>query len=1305
MEYPELSSKFLLPRLMKPLTWGSTPKRRVRSLLEALLSYGEWQRDFDISGHKSNWRDESSNSPRLIVETKVRHLLELLRKQGCQEILKLQDPKEYVRGMLKRLEELAILTIISSSQGSEDWQFTLTLWSKDKTKNLDKFDSEWETRRPEKSKAHETALTNIMQMPVAPLSKLSATTAAPSTLPALINHVPSDESHFFVGRKQLIQELMAAVDTTHMIAILGIPGVGKTALMKQIASCLDRSRVFWYEFRPGLVSLDDVLGGLARFLDSQPESEGNLVGALRAPIFSASDRIALVIEGLNIACYYLFFDSVHHIEKDSPLDSFFVLLKQQLRRGTTFVAGRSKPCFYTPIDEARQVVKPVELDGLREFKEVQQFFAHEGISLTLEVAKAINKRFGGLPLALKLIAVLLGEDFTETELLALAAKAEEKTINYLFEEVYERLNRAERDLLTTASLYIFPFSPERLMSAYRAIFEQDSGQIYFAKLKRQLLIRQFASNSYQVHEVIRTLTLTYADEPSKYRVQLADHLVSEAPDDDRVELEAALLYYDAKAFNQSAELVVRIIELGFLPYHPNQADILLNRFEERMVGAKQWMWLVGSQGYLAHFWRRDDKAEERYQTMLRLAWELQDKTAAALAFQRLGNIYLERDDEIAKRYYLDSLALKKELDDLEGQAEIYSNLGSLYTEQHQFPEAHSALEKGLDLLASIEAPEWQKLLLYCNLGNLYAEQGQWEAAVRFTKSACQIAQEMNMPYEVASSTYDLGLHEAKQGNQEAALEHYLNALEITKAYGFWQIEESVQVALGKQYHELGDYDEAIACFQRVVEIEEEVEDKTKLASSYFDIGSFYYHKNDYQRALGCYEKGIALFEHLTDEKQVRLFLSNIYVLANQSAAPQKILPALKLLKNRLLVNSPSYALAKVYGTLGNIYLKLLHRNRIALACIRQEITLLAQLNHRREQVEALTNLGVIYESLERYGDMLDTDTEAIRIAQIHNLYSLASVAHYNRANCFTKLKLWQQAEDDYRCSLTVAQEVGNTQLQESVLHNFGEMYRRCGRLEDAVNLLNLSLESSRQRGDIEGEITTLNNLGLAYQALSQDQVALTCFNSALDLSRQQYRKRQESRILISLGNFYQVDELPDRAKGYYENALAAARVAEDTGLEEDSILSLAYTHKQLGTFDNIATDFKIVAERSIALEHYENSVKFLALCGEINLEEGEPETSSKMFEQALLIGFILWSEKIQKFGSRVDKTLLISELREVVAWICDCVKESLQRGAVEDAKAMYNSLIGKLRHKGESGSWIIEYCLEHIGKYLSKFPE
>ncbi len=1162
--------------------------------------------------------------------------------------------------------------------------------------------SELERQTSKESTERESALMNLSPMNLALLRKPNSTEWT-TTSSIITNHVPSADNHF-VGRESLIQQLEVAANTTRMIAILGIPYIGKSALMKQFASRLARKqkRVFWYEFKAGLISVNDLLICLSKFIDSQAEREEYLVSTLQSPIFSQPERIELVIEELNKGCYYLFFDSVHYIEKDSQVDSFFSLLKQQLRQGTTFIASRSKPCFYKPIDEARKIIQVFEVDGLRKFEEVQEFFANVGISLSPELADVIDIRLGGLPLALELIAALLRDNLTEEELLELIDQAEEQTIESLFEEVYEWLNLAERDLLTTASLFSFPFSLEYLLGAYRSIFNQTRGKFYFAKLKQKLMITQSEPNLYQVHEVIRTLTLNYVDEPNQYLVQLADYLVSQTSDDPWTQLEAMWLYYRAEAFDESAELLVSLVDMGMLPYYPDMAKTMLDGFQEEMVSPEQWMWLLGCKGQLANFWRRCQEAEDCYRKMLPLAGELQDKSAAAIAFQRLGIISHDKKAEIAEKNYLNSLALYKELNNLEGQSQIYNQLGSLYTTKGQFAEAKSSLHKGLDILDSLEAPDWKKLWLYGNLGHLYAEQGNWKEAIRLTKKVCRIGTEMDMFDNLARATYDLGLYAVQKGHQKVAHKYYIKALDIAQKFKLWEVEELVQVALGKQHHILGEYDEAITCFEKVIEIIKKFDDRTKLAAVYFDIGSFYSQKNDYRIAIYYYDKALELFEYLDDDQQINTFLANVYIIAQKASAHRQLLQSLKRLKKRLLVKTLSYALAKVYGILGEIYWNILQKNRVALACMRQEITLLAKLNRIQEQVEPLINLSLVYEAIGCYREALDTNTEAIQIAEMQTLEHHTGFAYYNRANCFVVLEMWQQAEDDYRQALAIAENIQETRLQDSVCHNLGEMYRRWGRLEKAVELLSRSLEYSRKRNDIDGEITTLNNMGLAYWKLSHPSKAITCFNNALDLSRQHYRKKDESRIFISIGNFYLVDEQPEQAKHYYENALTAARIAEDIDLEEDSILSLAYAHRELGTIENIADDFKSVAERADRLKHYDKLIKFLVFCGDINFEEGELETSSEMFTQALLIAYIMLLQRLDLYGSRTKPSFLGREMRQVVAQICDIIRDLTDKGAIQDAKKLYNGILDKVRNEGESGSWIIKHCMMPIGRHLEK---
>jgi len=329
------------------------------------------------------------------------------------------------------------------------------------------------------------------------------------------------------------------------------------------------------------------------------------------------------------------------------------------------------------------------------------------------------------------------------------------------------------------------------------------------------------------------------------------------------------------------------------------------------------------------------------------------------------------------------------------------------------------------------------------------------------------------------------------------------------------------------------------------------------------------------------------------------------------------------------------------------------------------------------------------------------------LAERHSLLRQAGITYYNRANCFTKLEMWQQAEDDYRRSLTIAAEIEDIQLREAVHHNLGEMYRRQGQLDDAVELLRSGLVSARQRGDIEDEVRTLNNLGLAYHALSQDQEALACFHDALELCRQHDLKHDESNALISLGNFHLEGGLPEKARGCYEQALTTAREAEDVYMEEGSVLSLAYAHRQLGTFDNVAEDFKAAAEQAGVLEHYENLLQFLTFAGEMNFEEGEAEAAAEMFEQALIVAAWIGHDRLQQLESRVEFDFHFSEFFDVIARIWVLVDKALQDGTDERAQTLYEVLMGNLQHSefwGEDSSWIAD-LLRPIGDYLAKRPE
>ncbi len=106
--------------------YGPTAQERTKRLLEALLAYA----NDELEGSErlqieANWQTHN----KLVVRTKVRFLEELTAKY--QQNGKLDT--EQIKEALKRLKDwLEILEDNrTKTQGSEDWHFTLKLWSKE----------------------------------------------------------------------------------------------------------------------------------------------------------------------------------------------------------------------------------------------------------------------------------------------------------------------------------------------------------------------------------------------------------------------------------------------------------------------------------------------------------------------------------------------------------------------------------------------------------------------------------------------------------------------------------------------------------------------------------------------------------------------------------------------------------------------------------------------------------------------------------------------------------------------------------------------------------------------------------------------------------------------------------------------------------------------------------------------------------------------------------------------------------------------------------------------------------------------
>ena len=1121
---------------------------------------------------------------------------------------------------------------------------------------------------------------------------------------------PNAPAKNFVGRDKILKEIIAAMKISRILVVSGLPGIGKSMLMNRLAQEVDKKVSFQYSFPEELASLNDLLLRLAGFLENKSNLQYPICNAVQVQISrqQIQSAIELLVNHLNKSEYFLFFDAIENIENNRAILSFFELLKNHLRNGNVFVAGRVIPRFYTVLDESRRTVTSFKLAGLS-IPEIKKFLNAREVRLDDEIVDVLFYRFNGLPIAIELACTLSLDLNSDEELQLLPSKVEAQTVDYLFDRVYERLEPVERSLLRTASLFNLSFSTEQLIDAHQQLTNTTEGLSYrIKKLTQRSLLQEVTPDTFRIHEVIRNLILAYSEGLDKKRIKVAQYLTSKIPGDLRIDTEAFILFYHAKAFDAAAEIAVSITEAELIPYYPDLAETIICSLDEECISPKEWVWVIGSKGMLEHHWRRHEKAERYYSEMLTLSQTLKMDEASAIAFQRLGIIMYERKMyEKAENYYLESLKFKKKSGDQGGQAQIYNQLGILYCDQGRLKDAEVIIAKGLEIHDQLDSLESEKLALYGSLSLLHAYSHQWTEALQYGKKVCRIAKEMNWLHKLGQSIVNLGNFEIEQDHHDTARQHYLEALKIGEEYDLWQVTELALSGLIYQSAKLGDHEKGISFVQRAIQIQEMLGDKVRLSILYFEAGIFYFRLGNYPKMVCYHEMGLNIFEFLEDEEQINRYLNNTYlILLEVPAESLPLLNAIKKLKNRLFECDVSYCLAKVYQTLGLIYTEALGKNRVGISCLKKTYQLFEQMNRWREGVNSLLHLGRAYGSSYHYNDALTTFSKAITQLQHLDFPALLAEAYFHRGFCFMNMERWDKAEKDYSQALKLSDEFEAPQFYRELQSKLGGVYHRQGRHEEAAKILEEALSNCRkEEGSEEGicaRIDILSELGTVYQALTKKKKALDSFNEALTLSQKHHFKKLEVTSFIDLGNYHLDENQVEQAKECFEKALEFARIIEDKYLEEGSMLSLVYAHFDLGTVKDVWTDFEKMAQQADRLQHYENLIQFLTFAGQVSFEEGKLDDAVKIFEQAVMLALIVGDENLPKQKSVSDYAVIVNEVVKVIREFSRIIEKALnthkQTGAQEFHKRLYNQL-------QQQGYWkiiqpSIEPLFSAIGDYL-----
>ena len=183
-------------------------KQRSRRLLQSIVSFalGELEGCDRVKVSYSWVSDEV-----LRVHTTLRDLVELTTRDDLGEALKKPQVAEALNRMKDFLEILVDERV--HDQGSEDWLFTLKLWSRDIPENLRSFEMEWENRRSPQSKAVTAAIGGLQTSGLKPgAPKLKRDDTAKKTVLMLPASPESYKSERWKEEVKLAKEVIKKAD-------------------------------------------------------------------------------------------------------------------------------------------------------------------------------------------------------------------------------------------------------------------------------------------------------------------------------------------------------------------------------------------------------------------------------------------------------------------------------------------------------------------------------------------------------------------------------------------------------------------------------------------------------------------------------------------------------------------------------------------------------------------------------------------------------------------------------------------------------------------------------------------------------------------------------------------------------------------------------------------------------------------------------------------------------------------------------------------------------------------------------------
>ena len=441
------------------LTYGPVPRKRTKRLLEALLAYANDEyllSDSLRSKIKVNWQTDQQ----LVVETTVRALEGLTHFDDYQG----QLSTDQIKTSIKLLEKFLRILSDNRSQprGSNIWHFTIHFWFAryNKAENLKQFEEEWDKLQPHKSKQVTGNSFDLLEDITAIKSSAKIKLIDdPNNLVSDENHTPAPlidwgdaiDTSNFLGRQSELALLSEWIkqDDCRLITLLGMGGIGKTALAAKAAKMLQSyfQFLYWRSLR-NAPPFSDLLQNLILFVSQQqasniPESNDDRISVLLS--YLRENRCLLILDNAEsiLQCGQL---SGKYLPGYEGYGHLLRRLADESHQSCLLVTSRERLTSLSIREGVGFPVRCLQLSGLSPL-EGQAILKAKGLIDVDNTAVSLVDFYAGNPLALSIVAATINTVFSGRIPKLFSQDIVSGNIWVLLEYQFNRLSQFEQQVM------------------------------------------------------------------------------------------------------------------------------------------------------------------------------------------------------------------------------------------------------------------------------------------------------------------------------------------------------------------------------------------------------------------------------------------------------------------------------------------------------------------------------------------------------------------------------------------------------------------------------------------------------------------------------------------------------------------------------------------------------------------------------------------------------------------------------------------------------------------------------------------